>query len=118
MPSRSHSKGESNGKLVNQLTTQLHDLTGPNCTILLKRERPWASITFSGTRHLFEIDCAAGDAERIRQKLEESLPEHEFDLTGYFVADALVEAAPDHAGPDEQLQTVCIDILTITDPVS
>lgn len=111
MPDRLHSNRGSNQKLVHQLTEQLHDLTGPGCEIHLKRERPWASITFSGTRHLFQIECAGGDAKRVRQKLEGSLPEHGFDLAGHFVADALVKAGSD------QVEPVHVEILTINDPV-
>ncbi|MEO9473415.1 hypothetical protein [Parasphingorhabdus sp.] len=111
MPDRLLPDSANTRKLVNQLTEQLRGLTEPNCEIRLKRARPWASITFSGTRYLFQIDCVSNIRERVRKKLEEFLPEHEFDLTGHFVADAQVKAASDQA------DHIRIEILTITDPV-
>lgn len=58
--------------------------------LLRHEERPWASATFSGARHtaalLFEGEQAIAAAEHFI----ESLPDHEFDIAGYLVADAAV----------------------------
>ena len=118
MPDRLQSTSGNNRKLINQLIAQLHDLIGLNCEILLNRERPWASITFSGTRHLFAIACAGRIAGDIRETLETGLCDHEFDLPGHFVADALVKPRTGRTSPVEPEQPVLVEILTIADPVA
>lgn len=71
------------------------------------RERPWASITFSGARHWLAILVRDADAEH----LATSLAEAEFDLPGAFVADIAVTARlPDPGGC-----VLMIEALTVID---
>ena len=94
-----------------QLTMQLQQYFGRYGEIALKREKPWASITFSGTRHYFELITNPGVEEKAVNALLAPLISHEFDISGQFVADILVHLrVPADA-------RIAIDILTIIDPV-
>jgi len=65
-------------------------LAGQHAELLRHAERPWASITFSGTRHAITLafegveGCAAGEA------FLAALPDHEFTISRQLVADASV----------------------------
>lgn len=58
----------------------------PGSRILSSRERPWASVTFSGARHWIALEVDAPDADA----LAALLPEAEFSLSGHLVADLAV----------------------------
>ena len=90
------------------LIAQLMALFSPDANIRLNGEKPWASITFSGTRYGFEVKLPSGCPDAQLQ----SLPDHEFDLPGHFVADVLI-----HERRHDAAFTL-IEILTIADPVS
>ena len=94
------------------LIEQLQNFLGSGSTVTLKSEKPWASITFSGTRYRFQYrdiqrrECASPSFDIAR------LQDHNFDLPGHFVADILVHN-------ERAIETFCaIDILVIADPVS
>tara|TARA_R110001606_G_scaffold43360_3_gene114910 strand:- start:8521 stop:8814 length:294 start_codon:yes stop_codon:yes gene_type:complete len=90
------------------IVSQIKALTGHHASVTLTRERPWASITFAGTRHSFAVDCS-GDPETERmQNLVKALPDHEFAIPGYFVADILV------TGQSEK--QIFLEALSIIDP--
>lgn len=91
------------------LASQIEALTGGRARVTLKRERPWASITFTGTRHVFAVDWLAAPNPEDRDNLATATAEHEFTIPGYFVADMLVTGQSD---------TQClIEALLIIDPV-
>jgi hypothetical protein len=91
------------------LTRQIEALADGHARVILKRERPWASITFAGTRHSFAIDWeGAVDPDEI-QKLAEALPDHEFSIPGHFVADMLVT--------DQSEMRLLVEALSIIDPL-
>jgi hypothetical protein len=50
------------------------------------RERPWASVTFTGARHWVALSVGPARAAEIAAML----PDHEFDLPGHLVADIAV----------------------------
>ncbi len=50
------------------------------------RERPWASVTFTGARHWVALSVGPARADEIAAML----PDHEFDLPGHLVADIAV----------------------------
>ncbi len=99
-------------RLAEQLVAGLRDLVPPECRIRLIHQRPWASITFSGTRYCFELDLPERSHEEIFMKAEKPLTDHDFDLDGHFVADLLVMPASPEAG-----QSCQVEILAIIDPV-
>ncbi|GAB5488925.1 MAG: hypothetical protein Pars2KO_24950 [Parasphingorhabdus sp.] len=94
------------------LIEQLQELLGSEYCIVLRKERPWASITFSGVRYLFEIVPTNSGGDSFSNRRFEQLTEHEFELPGQFVADILVR------GNDGGTPTPKIEILAIADPVS
>ncbi|ATW03574.1 hypothetical protein [Sphingorhabdus sp. YGSMI21] len=91
------------------LTRQMAALAGDHARVTLKRERPWASITFSGTRHYFAVEGDGAVEPAEMQRLAATLPDHEFLIPGHFVADILVT---DHS--DKRL---LVEALSIIDPV-
>ena len=86
------------------LIDQIGVMMGPDYAVTMARERPWASITFSGTRHSIVVGGLPSFAEK--------LAEQEFILPGHFVADLLV------AGRNAQDGSIKIEILTIIDPLA
>lgn len=99
-------------RLAEQLHLGLRDLVHRECHIRLVRERPWASITFSGTRYSFEISRPSRPHAPVFTKPETALADHEFHLDGHFVADMLVRPASPETGQECQ-----VEILAIIDPV-
>ncbi|RHW18506.1 hypothetical protein D1610_04865 [Sphingomonas gilva] len=57
-------------------------------TITEARERPWASATFHGARHVLSVGVA-GDVATIEGWLA-ALPEHPFAMAHHIVADIAV----------------------------
>jgi len=94
------------------LTEQLQEYLGSEHLVSLSREKPWASITFSGTRFLFEIASLNPAASQASNQRLEQLPDHEFRLPGQFVADVLIQPNSRQTG------LLTIEILAIADPVS
>lgn len=78
-------------------------LAGPQGELLSHAERPWASATFHGMRHtitlLFNGKEGAGGAEEFIA----SLPDHEFHIRGYLVADAAVNEVTHVHQPEERV---------------
>ncbi len=73
--------------------------------LLEAHARPWASVTFTGARHLIRLALPEAAANRLAEGLEE----HEFAIPGHFVADIAIASRHDSAG----LATVEIEALTI-----
>jgi len=100
-----------------QLLTQIQMLAGEDIVILPLKERPWASITFAGTRHYLEILCTGSAAAEKVEKLSRILPDHDFDLGRYFVADLVITQVKKPKDVDEAFR-LSVEALTIADPVS
>jgi len=60
----------------------------PGSTIASSRERPWASVTFSGARHWIALEIEREGSAAFAAML----PEAEFSLSGHLVADLAVMA--------------------------
>ncbi|MDE2404520.1 MAG: hypothetical protein KGM17_07615 [Sphingomonadales bacterium] len=74
-------------------------MAGDSASFVSHAERPWASVTFSGSRHAIVL-AFAGDAAIIAgEAFAEALPEHEFAIPGQLVADAAVTAMRHEAVP-------------------
>lgn len=67
-------------------------LAGGRGELLRHAERPWASVTFSGTRHTIALAFTGTEGLAAAEAFIETLPEHEFTLPGQLVADAAVSA--------------------------
>lgn len=68
----------------------LCDLVEDRCRVLTHRARPWASITFAGSRHEIELLFRGDEEIAMGEAMLEALPEQEFAIAGKLVADASV----------------------------
>ena len=91
------------------IASQISALARGQAIVRLAGERPWASITFSGMRYSFEIERSADAEVSALQELVQFLPDHEFMIPGYFVADTVIR--------DQSRSRILVDILAIIDPV-
>lgn len=112
MVDRTASPRPARDRLAEQLIAGLRELMQPACRIRLLRERPWASITFSGTRYCFEISPPSCSQQPVFAEAGTALTDHDFDLDGHFVADLLIIPTSPEAG-----QSCQVEILAIIDPV-
>lgn len=67
-------------------------------------ERPWASVTFAGTRHSVVIAFSGAEAVAAGEEFLACLPDHEFTIPGQLVADAAILRVYHTAAPDERLE--------------
>jgi hypothetical protein len=72
------------------LLSALLDLTQGQGELISHSERPWASVTFSGTRHRLTFVFNSEEAVAAGEDFIAGLPEHEFAIPGQLVADAAV----------------------------
>ena len=77
-------------------------------------ERPWASVTFSGTRHTVRLAFAGTEAVNAGERLIDALPEHEFAIPRQLVADAAVLAVTHTVLPEPRLE-VEVELLLLDD---
>ncbi len=87
-----------------RLRAALLELTGPHAELLAHGEKPWASITFSGTRHRIELQFRGEDAVEAGECFIAFLPEHEFAIPGQLVADASVVDIEHRLLPEPELR--------------
>lgn len=86
------------------LTNALLKLASP-AEIPASRDRPWASVTFTGARHWVSLSVGPARADEIAA----ILPEFEFDLPGHLVADIVVTGTK----PDGDRTLLEIEALTV-----
>ncbi|MCW1427961.1 hypothetical protein [Novosphingobium sp. JCM 18896] len=79
--------------------------------LLRHREHPWASVTFTGTRHTIALAFTGAEAVAAGERFIAALPEHEFAIPGQLVADAAVVSV-DHEVLAERL-AIEIDLLLL-----
>ena len=109
MAADSAKRGGGRRSPASMIASQLRTLARDHARVQLKRERAWASITFSGTRYCFSIEWPAATDALALQELTRILPGHEFDIPGYFVADIVIT--------DQSEFQLRVEILSIRDPV-
>lgn len=80
--------------------------------LLRHSEQPWASVTFSGSRHALTFAFAGVEAVEAGETLLALLPEHEFAIPGQLVADAAVTAVEHTALPEPRLE-VMLEVLLL-----
>jgi hypothetical protein len=73
-----------------QLLSSVLGLAGGHGELLRHSERPWASVTFSGTRHTIALAFSGAAAIAAGEAFIEALPEHEFAIPRQIVADAAI----------------------------
>ena len=97
-----------------QLLAAVTELAGPEAELVRHTERAWASITFSGTRHVMLLAFAGAEAVEAGERFIAALPEHEFTIPRQLVAEATVAAA-DHTLVPEPKLVVEIEMLLLED---
>jgi hypothetical protein len=90
------------------------DLAEDKGQLLRHAERPWASVTFSGSRHTLTLAFAGSEAIEAGERFIAALPEHEFAIPRQLVADATVVAADHVLDPEPRLTVEC-ELLLLED---
>lgn len=75
------------------LVTAVMRLAGHRAELIRHGETPWASITFSGSRHKVTLAFRGLEAVATGEVFIAALPEHEFEIPGQLVADATIVSA-------------------------
>ncbi len=96
------------------LLNAVMDLAEGKGQLLRHAERPWASVTFTGSRHAITLAFAGSEAVEAGERFIAALPEHEFTIPRQLVADATVVAA-DHVLDPEPRLTVQCELLLLDD---
>lgn len=97
-----------------RLVTEFDALCEDHATLIEHRQRAWASVTFSGTRHELAFAFEGAEAVGAGETLIDRAPDHEFAIPGHLVADvAVVEV--EHAMLPEPRMTVRLEVLTLED---
>lgn len=86
-------------------------LAGGHGDLLTHEEKPWSSITFTGTRHEVMIDFNGEDAVAAGEDFIAQLPEHEFTIPGQLVADATIREVDHRFGADERMVVTAVLLL-------
>lgn len=92
------------GALHDALRDQLAGLLPPMARVVAHGWRPWASASFAGARHWFDVR-GGGDADAA--PLAQLLATHEWALSGCFVADAGLDI--EDAGSDWRVELLTVD---------
>ena len=102
------------GGPAQRLRNALIELTGGLGRLDWHKEKAWASITFTGTRHTIRLTCQGSDAVEAGELFIAQLPEHEFALPGQLVAEATITSVEHTVLPDPYMQIEC-EILVLND---
>jgi len=96
------------------LLSAVLQLAGGKVELLRHAEQPWASATFSGSRHTIALSFTGEDAIAAGEAFLEALPDHEFSLPRHIVADAAVSEVEHILDPAPKL-TVEVELLLLED---
>lgn len=89
-------------------------LAGSKGELLHHAEKPWASATFSGTRHMLALCFEGVDAVTAGEDFITALPDHEFTIPRQLVADATVSSV-DHTTLPAPRMVVEVALLLLDD---
>lgn len=82
--------------------------------ILRHVERPWASVTFAGTRHRIALAFSGAEAIAAGEAFIAALPEHEFAIPKQVVIEATAVSVEHQMVPEPKL-TVEVELLLLED---
>ena len=82
------------------LVTAVMRLAGDRAELIRHGETPWASITFSGSRHKIALAYRGAEAVAAGEAFISALSEHEFEIPGQLVADAAIASAEHELLPE------------------
>lgn len=97
-----------------RLLSEVLKLAGDKAEFLRHSERPWASATFSGSRHRVLLVFMGHEAIAQGETFISALPDHEFTIPGHLVADATVVSVDHENGPVSHM-TVEAELLLLED---
>lgn len=97
-----------------QLLSQVLRLAGSHAELLRHSEKPWTSVTFSGTRHCIALAFSGQEGAHAGEMFIEALPEHEFEIPRQLVADASISSVDQTTAPEMNM-TVEIELLLLED---
>ena len=97
-----------------QLLSAVMRLAGGRAELLRHSERPWASVTFSGTRHAIALSFTGAEAVEAGEAFIASLGEHEFAIARQVVIEAAVLSVDHEILPQPKL-TVEAELLLLED---
>src|SRR3546814_8430193 len=99
-----------------RLLRALLEMAGPETEPIGSSSRSWASVTFTGAQHEFELFLMGKDAHDRANKLAECLPEAEFVVAGHIVVDATVDRLSCSQGDaGKPLAFMTVSLLTVED---
>jgi hypothetical protein len=90
-----------------QLLAEIMTLADNRATLLRHRERPWASVTFSGTRHSVTLAFDGPEPIVAGERFIAALSDHEFSIPRQLVADAAVSEVDHATVPEPRLSVTC-----------
>lgn len=96
------------------LLSAVLNLAGGKAELLRHVERPWASVTFTGTRHTIALAFTGAEAVAAGEAFIAALPEHEFAIPRQLVADAAVISVEQTMLPEPKL-TLEMELLLVED---
>jgi hypothetical protein len=94
------------------LLSALTALASGKGEVLRHLERPWASVTFAGTRHTIALTFTGDEAVAAGETFIAALADHEFAIPKQLVADAAVISVTHETLPEPKL-TVEVELLLL-----
>lgn len=82
-----------------QVITALLTLSDMKAELVRHAEHPWASASFSGSRHTVTLRFNGIEAAIVGEAMIEELPEHEFTIAGQLVADCSITSTERTVNP-------------------
>ncbi|MEL6877550.1 MAG: hypothetical protein AAGL68_05560 [Pseudomonadota bacterium] len=82
-----------------------------HANLLTHEEKPWASITFSGSRHEVMIDFDGIPACKVGENFIAALPDHGFTIPGHLVADATISSVESNYTPEPRMVVTAVLLL-------
>ena len=105
-------RGTSRRRGQGHLISAILSLSGGHGIVLRHDETVWASITFSGKRHMISLLFTGTDAIARGEEMIAALPDHEFTMPGKLVADAAVTKVDHRMVPTETCE-ISIELLVL-----
>ena len=97
-----------------KLLAAVTGLAGGKAELLRHVERPWASVTFSGTRHTIALAFTGAEAVAAGEEFLDALPEHEFAIPRHVVVEATAVSVEHDLLPEPRL-TAELELLLLED---
>ena len=94
-----------------RLLEALMALAESQASLLSHNQKPWASITFTGSRHEVMLDFEGPEAVAAGERFIAALPDHEFSILGQLVADATVSEVTSSTLPYPRMVVTCVLLL-------